>query len=215
MSARLTFDADAHVYTLDGEVVPSVTQVLEAVRLIDLYHLPRETRERALERGRRVHAAIHYLIEGSLEIMSVDDEDRGYLDAAEAFLKDAALIPVLFEHRVCHPPLRYAGTTDLVAWWNGELAVVDWKSSLNPTSLCADLQLAAYVEALRLAMPAEVLDYDPAEPIRRVGVSLRKDGSYKATVYGGPVEQIRDFGIFRAALTVCHEQRRRRGKGHA
>jgi hypothetical protein len=189
-----------------------VTQVLEAVRLIDLYHIPRETRERALERGRRCHVAIHYLVEGTLVETSVDPIDAGYVNAARAFLADSRLTPLLHEHRVAHPVHRYAGTIDLVGMWDGRRAVVDWKTSLSPTGLCADIQLAAYVEALR--QPPRALtglrvneQGRCVEPFVRVGVSLRSDGTYRVFTYDNP----RDFSIFLAALTVCHEQRRRRG----
>ena len=109
------------------------------------------------------------------------------------------------------PRYRYAGTIDLVGIWDGEYTVVDWKSSLSPTALCCDLQTAAYVEALRgsyhpVTVRPELVDWKPTEPMARLGVSLRADGTYRVSRYQDP----RDFGVFLHALAIYTEIQRRR-----
>ncbi len=63
----LAFDALTHTYRLHGEIVPSVTQVLERAGLIDFSKIPGAIRQHALDRGSAVHAAIHFLNEGDLD----------------------------------------------------------------------------------------------------------------------------------------------------
>jgi hypothetical protein len=56
---ELVFDAPSHTYYLDGERVPSVTQVLEWAHIIDFSHVPDPWRQMALDRGSAVHQAAH------------------------------------------------------------------------------------------------------------------------------------------------------------
>lgn len=77
----LTFDGETHTYTAGGRSVPSVTQVLKRVGLID----DRWVDEHALSRGRAVHAVIQYDLEGDLDEASIADEIRPYVDAWRRF----------------------------------------------------------------------------------------------------------------------------------
>ena len=86
----LTFDAATHTYRLDGVEVPSVTQVLTAVRLINLYTDGSDMQASAMARGMRCHALIQCLAEGWLDEARVAEEDRGYVNAARCFLADAS-----------------------------------------------------------------------------------------------------------------------------
>lgn len=54
----LEFDEESHIYLVDGQIVPSVTQVL-GKRFGGKYdHVNRETLKRAADRGTRIHKAI-------------------------------------------------------------------------------------------------------------------------------------------------------------
>lgn len=208
MSARLDIrlDEGTHTYRVNGEVWPGVTSVLERSGLVNFSRVPEHIRTEALLRGSRVHRAVQFLVENDLDESSVDDADRGYLEAARSFLTDARLVRLAAERRVAHRVHRYAGTADLLAWWDSQPAVIDWKSSINLDALATDIQLAAYVEALREDIPLEWFGCAKESYVARIGVSLRKDGSYRVQVYDDP----RDFSVFLAALTVANEQRRRR-----
>ena len=72
----LRFDPDSHLYRVDGIIVPSVTQVLEDVGIVDYSRLPGSTREMALRRGSAVHAACHYDDEGDLDETQLGGEGR-------------------------------------------------------------------------------------------------------------------------------------------
>jgi hypothetical protein len=213
MTAPLVIDFDeaAHRYVVNGEEWLSVTTVLARVGLIDFSGIPRGILEAAQNRGTRVHKAAHYLTEGTLDWDSVVIEERGYVEAAAAFLKAAEFEVLAQERRIAHPTYRYAGTADIIGWWQGRPAVGDYKTG-DPDDVAADLQLSAYAEALRAVPPPEWFDFTPATPIARVSIRLFKDGRYLPEVYDRP-ENARDFSKFLAALTTAQEQLRRGLKG--
>jgi hypothetical protein len=200
----IDFDEAAHTYRVNGEVWPSVTTILRAAGLINFDGVPDYILRGAQARGTRVHKAAHYLTEGTLDWSSVSDEDRGYVEAAARFIADAKFEVCGQERRLAHGVHRYAGTCDIVGWWHGAYAVGDFKTG-NPADVAADLQLAAYAEALRYSPVPEWFDVTPAAPIQRVSIRLSKDGRYSAELYTSP----RDFSLFLACLTVVREQERR------
>jgi len=73
----LVFDEPSHTYTLDGERLPSVTQILQRAGAIDFDHIPPTIREQALARGTAVHRAVHYFNENDLD---VDDFRSSFLE---------------------------------------------------------------------------------------------------------------------------------------
>jgi hypothetical protein len=77
----LRFDAEQHRYFLGirdldaqfqpvvGEMeLPSVTTVLKETNMIDMRHIPQDVLDLAAARGTAVHAALHYLDEGDLDL---------------------------------------------------------------------------------------------------------------------------------------------------
>jgi hypothetical protein len=203
----IDFDEETHTYRVNGEVWPSVTTVLQRAGLIDFSGVPDYILRGAQARGTRVHKAAHYLTEGTLDWSSVSDEDKGYVEAAAQFIADAKFEVCGQERRLAHGVHRYAGTCDIVGWWDGMQAVGDFKTG-NPADVAADLQLCAYGEALRYAPVPEWFDATPATPIALVSIRLSKDGRYSAELYRDP----RAFSIFLACLTVVREQQRRKGR---
>ena len=208
MSApAIHFDADAHEYRVDGVgVVPSVTTVLKAAGLIEFDGVPMRVLEAARERGRRVHLAAQYLAEGALDWSTVDPADRPYVEAAARFLEAGAVDVVAQERRVFHPVYQYAGTVDLIGTFHGAWCVADYKTSAGkPADLCADLQLAAYAEALRAEQPIEWWGFEPKHPIVRLGVGLHADGRFNVEAYRDPA----DWRDFLACLAVVRLRERR------
>jgi hypothetical protein len=200
---RLEFDAEMHRYTLvgvDGSArdLVSVTTVLRTVGLINFEGVPAGILEKARDRGTRVHKAAQYLTEGTLDWTTVDESERGYIDAYARFLKDSRFRVLAQEVRLWDAAYGLAGTTDAVGWWDGHPAVADLKSG-NPDMVAARYQLALYARMLRDRPPLEWIDFDPkADPITRISIAVRRDGTYRADVYTDP----RDYQIAMAALTV-------------
>jgi hypothetical protein len=67
-SDMLVFDPFTHTYTLDGVRLPSVTQILQASRLIDFSKIPGPMLLEARDRGTTVHQALHYYNEDDIDL---------------------------------------------------------------------------------------------------------------------------------------------------
>ena len=75
----LTFDPLAHRYVLDGERLPSVTQILQASGLINFSKIPQPILIAARDRGSAVHQAAHYYNEGDLDVAEFEQDFPEYL----------------------------------------------------------------------------------------------------------------------------------------
>ena len=186
----LQFEEEGHRYTVDGRRVWSVTQVLEAAKLIDLSAIPHDVLQRAAERGTRVHKAAALLLRGQLNWSAVSEEDGGYLMGLEKFLRNTGLSPIA---ETVETPLYcgqhdYCGTPDVVASFamrrpaRSVRVLVDWKTGMMPA---VRYQLAGY------AFPLQVR--------HRVAVKLNKDGTYRM-VWFPPETLKQDFATFLRAL---------------
>lgn len=229
--AFLQFDPELHVYRLHGAVVPSVTQVLRAAGYVDFYRdLTAKIAEgelsasdgvyaliqrgrrlvEARERGKRVHDALHFMLEDDLDNDSVDEETRGYLESGQKYL--AAYVRTIYraEFRVYSTRFGCAGTLDILAQHvNGHLFIGDWKSG-NPEDVAAWLQTAAYLGfALEMAhgdpeLAGEMRAHGPV--VQRRSMRLYRDGRIATeTLYTDPS----DYTKFLGALALVHDQARR------
>lgn len=193
-TALLQFDAATHTYTRAGVVLPSVTQILESVGIIDYRMIPGETREAALKRGSDVHVLTHYDDEWDLAEESVEPHLAGYLAAWRNWrlMSSIGQLDITrIEHRMYHERLDYAGTLDRVF---GDQFIVDIKTGSLPWWV--RIQLAGY---------RELLDPDRNKAYRRIGVELHKDGTFKE--HECPMAHYdHDLDTFHAALRVVHEK---------
>lgn len=139
------FDQEKHAYTVDGIPVPSVTELVKIFG--EDMDEPDEQMEIALdcaaERGTVMHAYVaHRLQGGEPEDFELPTQYTEYADAVELFLAEHEIAPLLVE-----TPLEgdgYAGTPDLIAEFDGAVAVLDYKfvSAVAKTKVAA--QLAGY-----------------------------------------------------------------------
>lgn len=217
---NLTFDPVNHRYTLGRLVLPSVTQVLTAMRMgtPDYSGISQEVLDWAGKRGTEVHSMICALAQGGLKkralravhkplraavkgwkgemIQKHQEAAHGhvnnYVRAAQKFIAETGFVALQSEVALHHPSHRYAGTVDCTGKFHDKSKVtVDWKTG-ELTSSCA-LQLVAYNALL---YHAEMFHY------RRVAVKLCKDGSYRAVEY--PMSTAReDWNAFVCAL-ACY-----------
>lgn len=180
----LVLDAASHRYTWNGRPVGGVSQILQALGLVDPTWFTPESRDR----GTAVHRAVQLLAEGRLDWSSVDPRILGYVQAGDRFLRDAG-VPIgecVTERIVYHPAHRYAGKLDLFAECFGSPAVVDFKSGALGH---AGLQTAAYEDALRQEIGGA--------PARRMAVQLREDGTYRKHDYKASSEYLDWFACCR------------------
>jgi hypothetical protein len=165
------------------------------------------------ERGTRIHTAIEGILRR--ESPEIDPRDVAAVEGARAWLNAVRPIPLEVESFLIHATLGYGGTCDLIAELEGEVWLLDWKSSKSvawPNGRVYSehrLQLAAYANAEFIGRPGDEAEYElPA--IARLGVVHVTDAGtrlYPADVNADgtrmTAEQLEnDWIAFRACLRL-------------
>jgi len=177
--ADLAFNADTHEYQVDGNIIPSVSQIIKDMGLLpfppgmDWY----------LTKGTHVHLATQLYDEDDLDETSLDPVIAPYLTAYKRFRKETQFTPRYIELRLYHPYYSYAGTIDRIGTigLNVGLVLLDIKSGSPYPAV--SLQCAAYAEMARVNDIAVRKAY---------ALYLKADGHYK-------LEEIKNM---RQALSV-------------
>lgn len=189
-SVSLTLDEASHTYRMGAQVVPGVTQVLDAA-LQEYQHVATHVLEIAADFGRNVHAACDLYDRAELDWNTLDMRLAPYVTAWARFLDESGVTIIASELRVYHPRQRYAGTLDALGVFprRRRPSVIDRKTTaVIPKSVGP--QTAAYREA-RAAQGFE-LGTD------RYCVHLRSDASYKLLKLAAPG----DYPLFLSCLNV-------------
>lgn len=163
-----SFDGDGHIYLLDGERIPCVSDLCRFVSREVYQDTPQWKMDAAAARGTAVHAATEALDKyGEAEI---EDEYLPYLEAYAAFRREHDVSWELIEYASYHPAFLYAGTIDRYGILDGEKTLIDIKTTYTVHKpLCA-----ASLNLYRLIL--DVRGY----PVDRIEIlHLKKDGSYK------------------------------------
>lgn len=146
---------DERFYTLDGEsFFPSVTHILDCYPkgfgfqqwLKDLGNNSDQVRDRAASIGSKIHNAINILLKG--EQITWDDkvfnlEEWQYVLRFADFWQRYKPELISTEESLISPELGFAGTIDLVCRINGQVWLIDLKTS-NYLNNSYELQVAAY-----------------------------------------------------------------------
>lgn len=184
MAKLIFFDKD-HQYQVDGDPVPSVSEVLRFVSR-EIYDSATQYQlNNAADRGTRIHRATEQIDRfGSCE---VTEDIEPYLRAYIQFLRDYKPKWERIEHAMYHPELLYAGTLDRLGVIDGERYVVDIKSTSKVETPLVTAQVNAY------AMMSDTAGM----PVSKVAVlQLKKDGTYRFRVLEN------NTSVFMAALTL-------------
>jgi hypothetical protein len=195
-SSVLTFEPTNHVYTVDGQIVPSVTQLLDEAGLtVDYTAVPYRVREHARQRGLHVDLACDLYDEGDLDWSSVHPECVGFVESWIRFREDERYEPVASQVPLYHPELQYCGTLDSVGTLNGSWVVVERKATARMSPLYA-LQLAGYSQAPYAAPTGG----GPLRPVpwgtpARLGVQLKRDGSYAVVPFSDSEDLAAFLGV--------------------
>lgn len=182
--ANLVFFDKAHRYELDGEELPSVSELIRFISREIYGTIGQFTLDNAAERGRKVHKATEILDKyGSVEIA---EDIQGYLQAYVKFLKEHDVEWSKIEYATHHPDGTYAGTIDRIGRVNSKLCLVDIKTSSQMQKPLHTAQLNLY----RMMC---------TEPLAALYIlHLKPDGTYK-------LHDIQiDDGLAMACLTL-HE----------
>jgi hypothetical protein len=206
----LTFAPATHTYTLDGTIVPSVTQILRASGLVDFSSVPPTILEAARRRGTAVHQAIHYYNENDLDVHAFCasyPDYAGYLEAWLAFVAERKFVAHFNEYRVASHRHELAGTIDCLGVLEHQGALIDFATG-RPEDAAKDLQTAAYH-----ALAHETAEHDPAlgdflsrYVIRRYAVALKRDGRFTVEAYTDPADW-RRFQTLREAQRIIEARR--------
>jgi len=175
----LTFDPESHTYTLDGQILPSITQVIADMGLIDTAWFTDYSRER----GTLVHRIIEWHLLKELDEDTVDETLVGYLTAWKRFELDTGFVPTAIEQPLASGVYHFGGTPDYIGFLNSHEVVIDGKSgTISPAT---GLQLAGQ----------EIL---AGRPLKRFALQLMDTGKYKLT----PFTDRSDRGVFLAAVSL-------------
>lgn len=164
------YDDDDHVYTVAGERVPSITQILTRAGKID----DRWYTEEACERGRQVHRLTAAYDLEAIDVPTLVSPHRGYLLAHIDAVKlaraefDEIEQPAVLVRR---DGVRFGGTPDRVGRVLALRAVLDEKSG-DPEpwhALQTALQAVLRADALKL----------PPKAIARFALYLKPNGRFK------------------------------------
>lgn len=179
----LTFDPIKHEYRYNGQVVPSVTQVIGA---IDQFRgINSETLAAAGDRGTAVHRAAELHDLGTLDESSVDPAIHGYLEGWRRFMREIRPEWAGIEQQVYHEAFRYAGTLDRYGIVQGQTTVLDIKTAAAKSPWWG-VQTAAYARAISKT------------DVQRMTIQLTPDGFYKLNRW----EDKADFPVFASLLTI-------------
>jgi hypothetical protein len=136
LPADFSFDPDKHRFSCGGTYVPSVTQILGD---LGFFKNSNFYTEEGRIRGQHIHTAISLLEKGILDMGSVGEDLKGYVEAYLDWRERYKSKPLYLDEIVFNRDYWYAGIVDLRA--RGGM-IVDFKTgSFEDWHL---LQIAAY-----------------------------------------------------------------------
>mgnify|MGYP001607413507 FL=1 len=142
-------------YEIDGVWYPRVTSIVSIKAKPALYHFyagqssfaaGEAVKAKSAEEGTLLHETVEAILKG--EDSPIPDSVAPAVSAFLDFKKQNEIIPHQIETRIISKKHHYAGTMDCLAELNGQLGVLDIKTSY---AIYRDygIQTSAYVEALR------------------------------------------------------------------
>ena len=134
------FIEDSHTYLVDGVIVPSITQILK-VKFNKKYDgIPKETLQRASEKGTQMHEIIEKWCKNGEESDLVELRNFKFLKRQYNFSVMQNEVPVILWH---DDEIIGAGRLDMVISMNGQVGLADLKrtSALDKDYLGYQLNL--------------------------------------------------------------------------
>lgn len=126
-SKMVTFDKETHTYHIDGKKVPSVTQIIKDVGLVDYSGVSEEYLKQKAEIGTNIHLYLQYI--DTQVKCEIPDQVKPIIDAWFAF-KEKYKVEILFaEQPVGAKILGFACTPDRYASVGGSPALIEIKTT--------------------------------------------------------------------------------------
>lgn len=180
MTDSFLFDEASHVYTLNGLPLPSVTTILKRCGLIDETYYTQS----ATLRGKIVHSICHLYDENRLDMSSVDERLRGYLEAWIKFRSESGFIPSQSECPMYSKALWFAGTPDKIG--------LDPKDKAK--KWLVDIKTGEIQKWIKYQTVGYEILCNEKTPYTRLGVKLNDDGTYNRPVF--MTDQRDRFGFY-------------------
>lgn len=191
---RIEFDPGPHRYRLDGQAVPSVTEILKP--LVDYSRVPRSVLETARIRGEQTHLAVHLDNQGTLDESSLTEDIAERLECWRRFLRESKATVLGSEIRVGSTRYRYAGTLDTLVEWRRRIGLLDLKATAEIPDAVGP-QTAAYATAYTETY---------GTPIKQRWVVQLQPDAYGFRVLDDPA----DWGDFLACQRIHHRKEQRK-----
>ncbi|MGM9627279.1 MAG: hypothetical protein ACI3V4_04200 [Faecousia sp.] len=190
----LTYIDDGHIYELDGERIPCVSDLCRFISREVYKDAPSWQLEAAADRGTKVHAATEAMDRAG--VAEIEDEYLPYLEAYASFLREHDVTWELIEYPDYNPTFLYAGTIDRYGLVDGVRTLLDIKTTYTVHKpLCA-----ASLNLYRLILKTRGMQVD-----RMVILHLMKDGRYKLI----PFEADNDIPY---ALLILHRLTKKKAR---
>jgi hypothetical protein len=111
----MEFDAENHIYYVDGDPKISVTQVLKEAGLIDTAWFT----EFGRWRGSAVHKATHYFDEGDMDRRTLDPVVKPFVADWKLFREQTGFTPTMIEKQFYDEAYGFCGTPDRRGYFIG------------------------------------------------------------------------------------------------
>lgn len=181
----ITFDPTTHTYALDGKQLPSVTEVLRSVGIIDTAWCDQWSRDK----GSKLHRALELYDADGLDEEMLDPELAPYLVQWKAFLAASRAKITGVEQVIANALHGYAGMLDRrLLLYGSQDAVLDIKTNTAPAWV--GLQLAAYAACL-------------GPKVRRYSLALTKTG-FKLREHTDRADWPRFLEALQQHKEICH-----------
>jgi hypothetical protein len=188
LQPELQFEPLTHTYTVADQTVPSVSQILKAGGGgADYSAVPEDVLKRAAAIGISVHKCVEDFYTTGIHPSSDDASVEAYLPGLLDFIDDGIFAWKYSELLLYHPVIWYAGTVDLIGYIDGELSIVDVKTTNKIHREAIELQTAAYAELYRFVSGQEVY--------RRYVLWLRRHKTYSLVGCDDPFAFSRFHGM--------------------
>lgn len=167
---EIVTDENNRIVTVDGERPPHITDVLKDLGLSKSFEGVTDL-EWFAQRGKAVHVACKLINEGCLDEQSVAEECKGYVAAYRSWLEESVFVHLRSELPLYSQLHDFCGTLDLVGMYDGNLSIVDIKtsSSIDPA---VEIQVGAQAILWE--------ENNQTKPIvGRYVLQLKADGTYR------------------------------------
>ena len=169
----IDFDEAKHIYTIDGKVIPSVTDICSPITADHYGSINSAVLEMASRRGTAVHEATELIDLGSMP--DDDPEIDGYVNAYLDFLLDYQpkweYVEWVGHYKGDYDGLEFCGTVDRAGRVGDEFWVLDIKTTASPTK---ENYIATCCQTMAYAMMLEA-----ERSCDRYILYLKKDGTYR------------------------------------